>query len=106
MCVSQAVLEEADALLYMRNGISHCEARPNQDKVLQLLRDDRDAMSSCGECEGCRRGVECVHVANIRAAVKGKQGAMWASQGPGLVGKTFEVPLIFHIHACHDAIQL
>ena len=89
--VAQAVLEEAAALMHLRTGVCCSGGRPNMDAVQKLLQDDRAGVSNCGECDRCKRGVDCVHASNVRAAVKGKTGARWAAQGAGLVGKTFEV---------------
>jgi hypothetical protein len=89
--MSPHVLQEAAALLYLRTGMTCCDDPPNLDVVEKLVRDDRERLSPCGECQGCDRSFECMHVAINRAAMEGKTGAIWCAEGASLVGKTFEI---------------
>ena len=62
-----------------------------QQLLRRQLAKERNGSARCGRCLGCCQSQKCVHAHNAVLAAMGHQGALWASEGFKLVGRTFKV---------------
>lgn len=85
---------EAAALHWLRTGeeaATKAVIAAGVDRVRDTLRLEAAGLSDCGACSGCADRGACIRVSNRRAARDGKQGARWAEEAGGLIGRRFEV---------------